>query len=74
MKRAAFYLRVSTADQHLQNQIEDLEQIAAQRRWQVFQQYCDHGYSGARARRPALDQLLADAHSQFTSRSPDQVR
>lgn len=63
MKRAAFYLRVSTADQHPQNQTEDLGQIAAQRGWEVIQQYCDHGYSGARARRPALDQLLADARS-----------
>lgn len=61
MKRAAFYLRVSTADQHPQNQTKDLEQLAAQRGWEVVQQYCDHGYSGARARRPALDQLLADA-------------
>lgn len=61
MKRAAFYLRVSTTDQHPQNQTEDLEQLAAQRGWEVVQQYCDHGYSGARARRPALDQLLADA-------------
>jgi len=61
MKRAVFYLRVSTADQHPQNQTEDLGQLAAQRGWEVIQQYCDHGYSGARARRPALDQLLADA-------------
>lgn len=61
MKRAAFYLQVSTADQHPQNQTHDLEQLAAQRGWEVVQRYCDHGYSGARARRPALDQLLADA-------------
>ena len=61
MKRAAFYLRVSTLDQHPQNQIKDLEQLAAQRGWEVVQPYCDQGYSGARARRPALDQLLADA-------------
>jgi DNA invertase Pin-like site-specific DNA recombinase len=61
MKRVAFYLRVSTADQHPQNQTEDLEQLAAQRGWQIVQRYCDQGYSGARARRPALDQLLADA-------------
>lgn len=48
MKRAAFYLQVSTADQHPQNQTHDLEQLAAQRGWEVVQRYCDHGYSGAR--------------------------
>jgi len=61
MKRAALYLRVSTLDQHPENQRCDLEQLARQRGWTVIGQYCDHGISGARARRPALDQLLADA-------------
>ena len=62
MKRAAFYLRVSTLDQHPENQLQDLEQMAQQRGWTVVQHYQDHGISGARARRPALDRLLADAH------------
>ncbi len=61
MKRAVFYLRVSTLDQHPEAQLYDLQQLAQQRGWQVLREYRDHGISGARTRRPALDQLLADA-------------
>ncbi len=61
MTRAAFYLRVSTLDQHPENQLHDLEQLAEQRGWTVVREYRDHGVSGVRTRRPALDQLLADA-------------
>jgi DNA invertase Pin-like site-specific DNA recombinase len=59
--RAAFYLRVSTTDQRCENQLCDLQQLAQQRGWNVVREYRDHGFSGARARRPALDQLLSDA-------------
>jgi len=61
VKRAALYLRVSTLDQHPENQLADLRQLAGQRGWEIVQEYCDHGISGTRARRPALDQLLSDA-------------
>jgi DNA invertase Pin-like site-specific DNA recombinase len=61
MKRAALYLRVSTLDQHPETQQHDLEQLAAQRQLQITEIYTDHGISGARAKRPALDRLLRDA-------------
>ena len=61
MKRAAFYLRGSTLDQRPENQLADLQQLAQQRGWTVVEQYTDHGFSGARARRPGLDRLLGDA-------------
>ncbi len=61
MKRAAFYLRTSTLDQFPENQLHDLRELARQRGWTVVQEYRDHGVSGARTRRPALDQLLTDA-------------
>jgi DNA invertase Pin-like site-specific DNA recombinase len=61
MKRAALYARVSTLDQHPETQLLDLEQLAAHRGWQVVETYVDHGISGTRARRPALDKLMADA-------------
>ena len=61
MKRAALYLRVSTLDQHPENQLADLQQLAQQRGWTVVEEYRDHGFSGARARRPALDRLMAEA-------------
>jgi DNA invertase Pin-like site-specific DNA recombinase len=62
VKRAALYLRVSTIDQHPENQLHELQQLALQRGWNVVREYRDHGISGVRTRRPGLDQLLADAH------------
>jgi DNA invertase Pin-like site-specific DNA recombinase len=60
MKRAALYLRVSSLDQHPETQLYDLQQLASQRGYEVVKIYTDK-ISGAKARRPALDQLLADA-------------
>jgi DNA invertase Pin-like site-specific DNA recombinase len=61
MKRAALYLRVSTVDQHPETQLYDLRGLAAQRGFEIFNEYTDR-ISGAKAKRPGLDQLLADAH------------
>ncbi len=61
MKRAVLYLRVSTIDQHPENQFHDLHQLAAQRGFEVIREYVDHGFCGARMKRPELDQLLSDA-------------
>ncbi len=61
MKRAALYLRVSTVDQHPENQLHDLRLLATQRSFEIVEEYTDHGISGARVKRPALDQMLADA-------------
>jgi DNA invertase Pin-like site-specific DNA recombinase len=60
MKRAVIYARVSTGDQHPESQIHDLRAMAAQRGYQIQHEYRDV-ISGAKARRPGLDQLLADA-------------
>src|SRR2546422_11360325 len=60
MKRAALYLRISTIDQHVETQLHDLKALAESRGFQVVQVYEDRS-SGARASRPGLDQLLADA-------------
>ena len=60
MKRAALYMRVSTVDQHPETQLLDLRQMAAQRGYEVVQEYTDR-ISGAKARRPGLDQMMADA-------------
>jgi DNA invertase Pin-like site-specific DNA recombinase len=59
-KRAAIYARVSTGDQHLETQLLDLREMAKQRGYEVAHEYTDV-ISGARAKRPCLDQLLADA-------------
>ena len=60
-KRAVIYARVSTLDQHPETQMLDLRQLAAQRGLAIVREYTDHGISGARAKRPALDNLLRDA-------------
>lgn len=61
MKRAAIYARVSTPDQHAENQILDLRKLAAQRGFEVVREYCDKGISGSKAKRPGLDAMMADA-------------
>lgn len=59
--RVALYARVSTLDQRPEVQLEPLRQYAAARGLEVSEVYVDHGVSGSKARRPALDRLLADA-------------
>src|ERR1700688_1484295 len=61
MKTAAIYVRVSTADQHVESQLYDLRELALQRGFEVVHEYRDCGVSGKRARRPGLDALIADA-------------
>jgi DNA invertase Pin-like site-specific DNA recombinase len=60
MKRAALYMRVSTLDQHPESQLFDLHQMAAQRGLEIVEEYTDR-ISGVKARRPGLDQMMADA-------------
>jgi DNA invertase Pin-like site-specific DNA recombinase len=59
MKRAAIYVRVSTVDQNLQTQLLDLRQLASQRGLDVVKEYMDK-ISGAKARRPGLDEMMRD--------------
>jgi DNA invertase Pin-like site-specific DNA recombinase len=61
MKKAAIYVRVSTPDQHVESQLYDLRELAAQRGYEVVHEYEDRGISGTKARRPGLDALMADA-------------
>jgi len=60
MKRVALYMRVSTVDQHPETQLHDLRGLAAQRDYEIVHEYTDK-ISGTKAKRPGLDQLLADA-------------
>src|SRR5580698_9362383 len=59
-KRAALYSRISTGDQHLETQLLDLREMAKQRGLEIVREYSDV-ISGAKAKRPGLDQLMADA-------------
>jgi DNA invertase Pin-like site-specific DNA recombinase len=58
--RAAIYARVSTLDQEPENQLAEVRRYVAARTW-TSAEYVDHGISGAKDRRPALDDLLRDA-------------
>ena len=60
MKRAVLYMRVSSVDQHPETQLHDLRQMAAQRGLEIVHEYTDR-ISGAKARRPGLDQMMSDA-------------
>ena len=62
LRRAVFYLRVSTLDQTTANQERELRAIAARMGCEVVKVYKDHGISGAKGRngRPAFDALSAD--------------
>jgi DNA invertase Pin-like site-specific DNA recombinase len=60
VKKAVLYMRVSSLDQHPETQLLDLQQMAAQRGYEVVKQYTDR-ISGAKARRPGLDELMHDA-------------
>jgi DNA invertase Pin-like site-specific DNA recombinase len=57
--RAALYARVSThAGQNPDMQLAELREYCARRGWEVVGEYVDAGISGARERRPELDQML----------------
>src|SRR6266568_4876642 len=58
--KAAIYARVSTVDQEPENQLQEIRRYVEARGWSAVE-YVDRGVSGAKDRRPALDQLLADA-------------
>lgn len=59
-KRAAFYVRVSTDGQTVENQLSDLHEVAQRMSWDVVEVFSDEGISGAkgRDRRPGLDRMM----------------
>lgn len=58
--KVAIYARVSTHDQTPENQLAELRRYAEARQWQATE-FVDHGISGAKDRRPALDAMLKAA-------------
>jgi DNA invertase Pin-like site-specific DNA recombinase len=63
MRRAVFYLRVSTIDQTTANQERELRNVAERMGCEIVKVYKDHGISGAKGRdkRPAFDALCRAA-------------
>ncbi len=60
--RAALYGRVSTGEQSTDAQLHALKRYAEARGWAI-QEFVDHGVSGAKERRPALDRLVNAARA-----------
>jgi len=58
---AALYVRVSTSDQHLDNQLPELRQLAEARGFTIVETYSE-SVSAAAKTRPAFEKLLRDAH------------
>jgi DNA invertase Pin-like site-specific DNA recombinase len=59
MTRVAFYLRVSTGSQTVENQERELTAAAERHGWDLVATFKDEGISGAKGRdkRPAFDRL-----------------
>jgi DNA invertase Pin-like site-specific DNA recombinase len=62
-RRVAFYLRVSTTGQTVENQRRELQEVADRSGWQVVAIFQDDGISGTkgRERRPQFDAMLKAA-------------
>ena len=67
--RVALYARVSTAHngQDPEMQLRELREYSQRRGWEIGGEYIDHGVSGSKERRPALDRLLADCRRRLVS-------
>lgn len=62
MRKLALYARVSTTDQHPETQLASLREYA-QRRGAEAVEFVDHGVSGRKDSRPALDRMLRDCRA-----------
>ena len=60
--RSALYARVSTIDQNSELQLRDLQSYAEREGWPIVDTYHDV-ISGAKASRPGLNRLIADAQA-----------
>lgn len=59
--KAVIYARVSTADQNCASQLKEVREYLVRMGWENAGEFVDTGFSGSKASRPALDQLMKDA-------------
>jgi DNA invertase Pin-like site-specific DNA recombinase len=57
----ALYARVSTDDQRCDLQLNELREFCARRGWQIYGEYVDTGWSGAKKDRPQLEKMMTAA-------------
>ena len=62
-RRVAIYARVSTSNQTVENQFQELREVGDRNGWNIVAELSDSGISGSKGRdqRPAFDQLLTRA-------------
>ena len=62
-RRVAIYARVSTVNQTVENQFQELRIVAERNGWTIVAELSDNGISGSKGRdqRPAFDELLKRA-------------
>jgi len=63
IRKVALYARVSKSNGHQdpELQLQPLRELARAKGWKITKEYVDHGWSGAKESRPALDELMLDA-------------
>ena len=61
MKRIAIYARVSTDRQSTESQLSTLREYIKKREWNLFKEYIDEGFTGSNTKRPAFNEMMADA-------------
>lgn len=63
IKKVALYARVSKLNCHQdpETQLQPLRALCTARGFEVVREYIDHGVSGAKEKRPALDEMMLDA-------------
>ena len=63
-KKVALYLRVSTLDQTIDNQLLELRDHCKKMDWEIVKEYADEGLSGtlSREKRPQLNAMIKDAY------------
>ena len=59
--KAVIYARVSTSDQNCEAQLKEIREYLSRMGWENAGEFVDTGFSGSKASRPALDQLMKDA-------------
>jgi DNA invertase Pin-like site-specific DNA recombinase len=57
-RRVALYIRVSTSDQNTESQSQSLIDWCVKNEIRDYEIFCDHGISGAKESRPALNRLM----------------
>lgn len=62
MLKTAIYARVSTDKQDVAMQLRELREYIKKRKWSVFKEFIDRGYTGSNIKRPAFQAMLSAAH------------